>query len=127
MKSRCLAAMVGTAGLLFLSRPAIGKLVDCLSPHVGYKVFLSEPVWETGTFANVEEMRQTFLVRLQWQLDRGRDAKWIESPIEPVHFVLCYERKPRMDGGDFEGTSVQTLYNKNVLLEIWGSLKGSTT
>jgi len=113
-------ACLSLSGYLLLAGPAASAMVDC-QPAQGagrFSVFLSEPAGAALTPAQLKP----FLQRLQFELDRNRDGRWINAPSTDVTFVACPGRTPSLDGQDFDETLVDGLHTRGVLLEVWGSL-----
>ena len=113
-KKACLGLLLTGPGL------ALAAMVDC-QPAQGagrFSVFLSEP----GGAALTAAQLKPFLQRLQFELDRNRDGRWINAPSTDVTFVACPGRTPSLDGQDFDETLVDGLHTRGVLLEVWGTL-----
>lgn len=121
MRAREMTACLSLLGLgLFLVGPATAAMVDC-QPAQGagrFSVFLSEP----GGSALTPTQLKPFLQRLQFELDRNRDGRWINAPSTDVTFIACPGRAPSLDGQDFDETLVDGLHTRGVLLEVWGTL-----
>ncbi|MGC4000459.1 MAG: hypothetical protein QM767_24645 [Anaeromyxobacter sp.] len=120
MTTRRLPAVLVLAAGLLTAAPGRADLVDC-HPARGFTVFLSEPpAWE-GVFSARPGLER-FMQRLQFELDTGAEAQWVNPAAEPVSFVICAHRAPATDGSEFAPPLVARLYNDRVLLEMWGTL-----
>ncbi len=97
---------------------AQAAIVECDPVPGQFTVFLSEP---TGLMTDKAQLRQ-FLQKLQFELDQGRDARWINAQTTEVRFVSCFNRAPALDGSEFSTSLVDGLHSGRVLLEIWGTL-----
>ncbi len=110
------------AALTFCSPASDAALVDCRPPEKArFVVFLSEPEFTQAAFSKREEMLGVFN-RLQEHLDQRRDLEM--AGIESVEFRVarCEKRVPAIDGQEFTGDVVRSLYSRNVVVEIWGRL-----
>ncbi len=109
--------------VLFWSPALRGEIIDCFRAGDGrsYTVYLDEPSYAEPVFSSDGQL-QIFMDRLWFFLDQDRERRWIESSDLPVGFALCQGRKPSLDGREFDAQLVDLLYNKGVLVEIWGTL-----
>lgn len=120
MHMKWISVCLRLSGCIWLAGPAAAAMVDC-QPAQGagrFSVFLSEPAGAALTAAQLKP----FLQRLQFELDRNRDGRWINAPSTDVTFVACPGRTPSLDGQDFDETLVDGLHTRGVLLEVWGTL-----
>lgn len=113
-----LAALVLVAAL----PTARAALPDCRpSESAPFVVFLSEPSFTPAAFASRPQM-VSFFNRLQEHLDQRRDLEMAELASAPFRVARCEGRVPAIDGKDFTREVVRSLYNRNVVIEIWGEL-----
>ena len=110
------------AALCATSTRSEAVLVDCRPPEAArFVVFLSEPEFTPNAFSKREEMLR-FFNRLQEYLDQRRDSEM--AGIKGVDFRVarCEKRVPAIDGHDFTNDVVRNLYDRGVVVEIWGTL-----
>ena len=121
----CLPLACALATLPWLP-PAAAALPDCRAPSSSpYVVFLNEPSFTPQAFASREKLLQ-FYNRLWEYLDQQRDLEMAEITRASSHVrfrvARCEGRVPAPDGGDFSRAVVRSLYDRNVVIEIWGQL-----
>lgn len=99
------------------------SLADCsgINSTPGPKVVLDRLIYESDK--GVTKVLTGEMLLYINMISRLRNL-FSETHPEPV---LCENRAPKPDGTDFIPDLVQTLNNRNVLLEVWGTIKGSTT
>jgi hypothetical protein len=110
--------------LTLLAQPVSAAIKDCNTHSSGgaaFTVYLDEPSYAEAVFSNDRQL-QIYMDRLWFFLDQDRDRRWIEHSEASVDFTLCHGRKPSLDGSEFDDQLVDVLYNKGVILEIWGTL-----
>ena len=112
---------IGVFCTLSFAGVARATIVDCSPRKDSYTVFLSEPTYTPRVFLTKDRMHE-FLERLQFELDLGRDGKWVHSPLANVRFVVCRGRSPKLDGQEFVPSLVENMYSERVLIEMWGNL-----
>lgn len=108
--------------VLFVTVDAEATIVQCSEITNSFTVFLSEPSYSTAAFQKRDQL-ESFFRRLQFELDQGRDGRWVNSPQTDVRFVMCINRAPKLDGQAFDSSLIDDMYHKRVLLEIWGELR----
>jgi hypothetical protein len=88
-------------------------------------VFLNEPSFTPQAFASREKLL-LFFSRLWDYLDQQRDLEMAEitRASSQIRFRVarCEGRVPAPDGGDYSRAVVRSLYDRNVVIEIWGEL-----
>jgi len=106
---------------------AQAALTDCRPPEKSqYLVFLNEPEYSSpGAFATREQMLR-FFDALQEHLDQRRDLEMAGLPVAPFRVARCVGRVPSIDGKDYTRELVRSLYNRSVVIEIWGRLDADT-
>lgn len=121
------AAGMALAGVLGLCGAAQATLTDCTPPEKAqYLVFLNEPEFSNpGAFATREQMLR-FFDALQEHLDQRRDLEMAGLPVAPFRVARCVGRVPSIDGKDYTREVVRSLYDRSVVIEIWGRLDGET-
>ena len=121
------AAGLALAGALGLCGAAQATLTDCTPPEKAqYLVFLNEPEFsKPGAFATREQMLR-FFDALQEHLDQRRDLEMAGLPVAPFRVARCVGRVPSIDGKDYTREVVRSLYDRSVVIEIWGRLDGET-
>lgn len=120
------AIAAALVGLGLVAGAANAAIVECRAVPGSYTVFLSEPSYTQTVFKSKDQLL-AFMQRLHFELDQGRDGKWIRSPRTDVRFVLCVNRAPTLDGLEFKPNLIESLYTSRVLLEIWGKLDAEET
>jgi len=128
MDCRALRAVLLTAfGTLGPCAGAHATLTECKPPEsASYIVFLNEPEFSTpGAFASREQMLR-FFDALQEHLDQRRDLEMAGLPTAPFRVARCVGRVPSIDGKDYTREVVRSLYDRSVVIEIWGRLDGET-
>lgn len=107
--------------------PAGAGIVDCSGPS-GFKVLLDEP--RISGEGDSDPTAAGFLQQELFFLLQGRkEQEWVEwlpeEDSQSVSFVLCREREPAVDGSDFDREVVDLLYNDDVLVELFASLRAT--
>ncbi len=115
-------SVAGMASFLMSGAASDAALVDCRPPEAArFVVFLSEPQYSQNAFSTRDQMLR-FFNRLQEYLDQRRDSEM--AGIKGVDFRVarCEKRVPAIDGHDFTDDVVRNLYDRGVVVEIWGQL-----
>jgi hypothetical protein len=116
------ARRIAALALLVAAWPAGATLIECRSPgQTPFVVFLSEPRFTPEAFASRDRMI-AFFNRLQEHLDQRRDLEMADLATAPFRVARCEGRLPELDGQDFTREVVRSLYNRSVVIEIWGEL-----
>ena len=110
------------AVLLLSNAVAQAAMVDCRPPEAArFVVFLSEPQYSPTAFSKREDMLR-FFNRLQEYLDQRRDSEMAGIKRIDFRVARCEKRVPAPDGHDFTNDVVRNLYDRGVVVEIWGTL-----
>lgn len=121
-RSAAMLRALCAGGLCACAGAAHAVLADCRpSERAPFIVFLSEPAFTPSAFASRPQM-VAFFNRLQEHLDQRRDLEMAELASAPFRVARCEGRVPEIDGKDFTREVVRSLYNRNVVIEIWGAL-----
>ncbi len=98
------------------------SLTDCtgINSTPGQKVVLDKLVYESDS-GSIKILTGEMLLMIEL-ISRLRNL----FPDAQPQSVLCENRAPRSDGSDFVTNLVETLDNREVLLEVWGTINGST-
>ena len=119
MLRSCLPAL-----MLLLAASTQAAVVSCAPAPGRFTVLLSEP---SGAALPDRPAIESFLTKLQFELDQERDERWINPGATPVAFRACLKRAPALDGSEFSAEVVEQLNDQRVLLEVWGVVERDGT